>query len=221
MSVLDNLPRLHQDTLTPTGAWKDPDEIKGQQAYRYNTDKGQQIMMGRLDGQLIGIKDDRHIFTCAGSRAGKSVGLINNLFFYRGSCVVVDPKTEIANKTAKRRSRGLGQDVKVLDPFNRADPEIKDLIASYNPLADLGIDNEYTIEDVAEIADALVVRSANEKDPHWNESAMAFIEGVILHVCTHKIYSQDDKTLPYVRHLIANGDEEPRSKLRGINWGGA
>lgn len=67
---------------------------------------------------MIGLNDDRHVMTIAGSRAGKGVSLIvPNLIFYEGSALAVDPKGENATITAGRRGKAppwrgtsLGQD---------------------------------------------------------------------------------------------------------------
>ena len=76
---------------------------------------------------MIGWNDDRHVMTIAGSRAGKGVSLIiPNLLFYEGSALVIDPKGENARITAgdaakaRNQAAGLGQDVYVLDPFERS-----------------------------------------------------------------------------------------------------
>lgn len=79
------------------------------------------LLLGRRGGRLVGWKDDRHVMTIAGSRAGKGVSLIiPNLLLYEDSALVIDPKGENARITARRRGTeadGLGQDVYVLDPF--------------------------------------------------------------------------------------------------------
>ena len=50
-------------------------------------------MLGTRNGKIIGWKDDRHMLTIAGSRAGKGVSLIiPNLIFYG----IIDPKGENA-----------------------------------------------------------------------------------------------------------------------------
>ena len=57
-------------------------------------------------GASIGWKDDRHVMTIAGSRAGKGVSLIiPNLLLYEGSALVIDPKGENArdNRGATRQ----------------------------------------------------------------------------------------------------------------------
>ena len=63
---------------------------------------GKKVLIGALGNQLIGIEDDRHLMTVAGSRTGKSVGLISNLMFYRGSILATDPKGELARLTVGR-----------------------------------------------------------------------------------------------------------------------
>src|SRR5258708_28051149 len=92
------------------------------------------------------MENTRHILTVAGSRAGKSVTLINNLLFYRGSVMATDPKAELANITAARRA-ALGQKVHVLDPFGNASPGVAHLCKSYNPLAVLKTDSPTILED--------------------------------------------------------------------------
>ena len=107
---------------------------------------GGKILIGALGNKLVGIEDNRHVLTVAGSRAGKSVTLINNLLFYRGSIMATDPKAELANITAARRA-ALGQKVHVLDPFGNASPGIAHLRKSYNPLAVLKPDSPTIIEE--------------------------------------------------------------------------
>jgi type IV secretion system protein VirD4 len=83
----------------------------------------------------------------------------------------------------------------------------------------LKIDSPTIIEDAGMIADALVMRTGNEKDPHWDESAKNFIEGIILHVATDSRY-EGRRNLLTVRDLIrtaltkenpvlVDDDEEP------------
>jgi type IV secretion system protein VirD4 len=103
--------------------WLVPNEMAGD-----NWEHNGGVLLGTRQGRTIGWKDDRHLLTIAGSRAGKGVSLIiPNLIFYEGSAVVVDPKGENAARTARQRGKGplaggtgLGQDVYVLDPFGES-----------------------------------------------------------------------------------------------------
>src|SRR6185437_15310116 len=87
---------------------------------------------------------------------------------------------------------------------------------SYNPMAVLKTDSPTIIEDAGLIADALVVRTGNEKDPHWDESARNFIEGVILHVATHSRYA-GRRNLLTVRELIRNALTPEPAGLAGAD----
>ena len=141
-------------------------------------------MSARAD--LVAVRDDRHIVTIAGTRAGKGrSAILPNLAHYGGSVVVIDPKGENATLTAHRRGagggdvQGLGQKICVLDPFKQA--TVADAQrASFNPLDTLdgGIDD---IDQAALIADALIV-PGGDRDAHWDESARAWVHALILHV---------------------------------------
>lgn len=137
------------------------------------------LFLGQLDdGRYVGLVDNRHCLTVAGSRAGKGVSLIiPNLALYPGSVICLDPKGENARETARRR-RAMGQDVYVLDPF-RVSNETEQ--AAYNPLEDLDPDGRNFIDDAALIADSLIL-SRNERDPHWDAAARELLKGLILHI---------------------------------------
>jgi type IV secretion system protein VirD4 len=204
---------LKQQTA-PQARWQTPEVILERRALEYDPrNPGGKILIGALGNKLVGIEDNRHVLTVAGSRAGKSVTLINNLLFYRGSVLATDPKAELANITAARRA-ALGQKVHVLDPFENASPRIAHLRKSYNPLAVLKPGSPTIIEDAGLIADALVVRSGQEKDPHWDESAKNFIEGVILHVATEPRYA-GRRNLLTVRDLIRTALTQEPAALAG------
>ena len=197
----------------PQARWQSPTVVLERKALAYDpAAPGKKILVGALDDKLVGIEDNRHILTCAGSRAGKSVTVINNLFFYRGSVLATDPKAELASKTAERRA-ALGQKVYVLDPFGYADESVAIFRASYNPLSVLSLKSPTVIEDAGLIADGLVASTGQEKDPHWDESARNFIEGLILHVASAPRY-EGRRNLLTVRALInAALTEVPASGL--------
>jgi len=201
---LSDIPRgvttqyLKQQTA-PQARWQSPQKIVGAKKLAYDpASPGQKILIGAIGSKLIGIEDNRHILTVAGSRAGKSVTVISNLLFYRGSVLATDPKAELANITAARRS-ALGQRVFVLDPFKKANKSAEQFRARFNPMASLSLGSPTIIEDAGLIADGLVIAAG--RDPHWDESARNFIEGLILHVATAPIH-KDERNLVTVRTLI-------------------
>ena len=170
--------RYLSEQAVPQARWQAPDVILDRHALAYDPDDpGGKILIGAFGDKLIGIEDNRHVMTVAGSRSGKSVTIVGNLLFYRGSVLAMDPKAELANITAERRA-ALGQKVIVLDPFNHAADRLARYRKRYNPLSVLTLDNPTIIEDAGLIADALVVTAPDSKDPHWDESGKNFIEGL-------------------------------------------
>lgn len=152
-------------------------------------------------GNPIGIADDMHIITVAGSRAGKGRGaLVPNLLTYPGSVLVIDPKGDIASITARYRAESLGQSVYVLDPFRKARNYAAQCLSTYNPLSFLDPYSGTIIEDAGLIADALVVPS-QQGDPHWDQTARNLIEGIILHVASSPDY-RETRDLATVRDLL-------------------
>jgi type IV secretion system protein VirD4 len=154
------------------------------------------VLLGRYQDQLIGRwHDDRHIVTVAGSRAGKGRSLIlPNLATWPGAVVVIDPKGELARKTARWRS--TRQPVTVLDPYGISGFKS----GAYNPLRDLDPRAATFLDDVGLIADALIIDDA--KDRHWTDAAKSLIRVVILWM----IASDETATLPRLR-LVMQGSE--------------
>ena len=158
-------------------------------------------------GNLIGLDDDRHQATVAGSRGGKGISVIlPNLARYAGSMVVLDPKGENATLTAERRglgrsvpAGGMGQTIIALDPFMTADidPAYR---ANFNPMDTLDVQDEDTfVDDCDSIADALVVSDGKNSNDHWNSSARLVLRGVIAWVASAPFGSRD---LGEVRRLL-------------------
>jgi len=208
---MDTLPRGVpgvKEEKPPDSLWRDPSSVAGNPEYAFD---GSKIFLGQLNGHLIGIKDDRHVVLCAGSRSGKGVSIIvPNLIEYQGSVLAIDPKAELASITARRRFEGLGQRVFVLDPFGKADPAVSEYLSAFNPLTMLYTGSDTIIEDAGLIADALIVPSGG--DTHWDDSARNFLECVILHIATSTTYKDEDRTLVTVRDLISGRIQQQRQQ---------
>lgn len=196
----DSTRYLRQQKL-PQARWMPLKDVAESTDLAYDPwNPGAKVLVGAIGEKLIGLEDDRHLMTVAGSRSGKSVGLISNLLFYRGSVLVTDPKGELADLTAPRRAR-QGQRICVLDPFGVAGKKVSGWRASYNPLDVLEPESPTFLEDAALIAESIVVQPPDQKDPHWDESARDFIEGVIVHVATAPQHAAR-RNLVTVRELL-------------------
>jgi len=146
----------------------------------------------------IGLEDDRHMLTIAGSRAGKGATvIIPNLLLWEGSALVIDPKGTNAAVTAKRR-KAMGHNVYLIDPFkviNHRDT------ASFNPLEMLDINSPTIREQINIIAEALVVPDPNQKEKHWDDGAKTVIAGLIAQLVSSGAIAKP--TLPMLRDLIS------------------
>ena len=197
-----------------TSSWFPMDELAdlARQGSDFTYQSGK-LWLGRTptsDALPIGWMDDRHMVTIAGSRTGKGISaIIPVLCDYPGSVICLDPKGENAYRTASRRGfgasgiTGLRQDVYVLDPYGISGVE-EAYRATFDPLSGLSIDSDDALEEAALIAEALVI-SSNPRDAHWDDSARALVEAVILHVVSWDSY-EGDRTLGRVRQLIRDGD---------------
>jgi type IV secretion system protein VirD4 len=161
---------------SPFARWAKPDEVLTPE---WTWTKGEAtILLGRYQDRLIGRRlDDRHIVTVAGSRAGKGRSLIlPNLATWPGSVVAIDPKGELARKTARWRAEGLKQNVVVLDPYKVSGWKTN----AYNPFADLNPDALTFLDDVSLIADALIIE--DPKDRHWTDAAKNLLRTLVLYM---------------------------------------
>lgn len=165
------------------------------------------LIFGKLEDEegverLLSHNDDAHIVTVAGSRAGKGVSLIvPNLLSYRGSAIVVDLKGENANITAQWRSEVLKQEVIVLDPFEETTFKSQ----SFNPLLFLDPKDKAFIDDVTDLAEALVVRG-NAKESYWDDAARSVIKMILIYIILdHEI---EDRNLWWLRELILVGQSK-------------
>jgi len=213
------------EQLLPLAVFMRPQSVAANQALRFD---GRRIFLGVAGGTLevrgrkqglaephvmggtaIGIASDMHMLTVAGSRAGKGRSVIvPTLLRYEGSVLAIDPKGELASLTARARAERLGQKVYVLDPFGVTAGYAATRRAAFNPMTLLRYGNRRNgrgsatmVEDGGLIADALVVREPGAGDPHWDDSARNFIEGVTLHVATSPKYWRR-RYLGMVRDLI-------------------
>lgn len=201
-----------RSNIAPYAAWADPNYIVKHPHWQYTPGK---IFLGALGGQLIGVTDDRHMMTVAGSRAGKGVStIIPNLLEYPGSVLVIDPKGENARVTASRRGKGsqavkqgLGQDVYVLDPFGVSGCAS----SSFNPLSMIDPTADTAVDDAALIAEALVIQEEGA-GRHFSSAARNFLRGLVLYVCTEP--DPELRTLTQVRRLLTADPDQFKELLR-------
>ena len=150
-----------------------------------------------------------HALTFGTSRQGGkgTTTIIPALLTYAGSMVVIDPKGENAWITAERR-RQLGQRVVIIDPWGEVNRRYgkaagkEEAVTRFNPLSALRADDPDFADDVAAIADALIIPSGN--DSHWSDSAGELIAGLIAHEVAD---NPGEASLRQVRYALTVGPE--------------
>ena len=145
------------------------------------------------ENQLLGWSGDGHIITVAPTRSGKGVGLVvPNLLHYPGSVLVIDPKGENYAITADFRRKMFRQEIICLDPFHVMTEEtdsinpLDSLVDYRKPTSTYLTQNPELGDIAANIADAMIVRDAGAKDPHWDDKARTLLRGLILAVICGK-----------------------------------
>jgi type IV secretion system protein VirD4 len=188
----------------PRALWMDPATVASHDFWRYEPGK---VFLGTSQGQPIGIRDNRHMLTIAGSRAGKGTSaIVPNLLLYPGSVLVLDPKGENATLTAERRGQGrdipaggMDHDVFVIDPFGIA--KVDDVYrAGFNPLDDLDLQSDAFIDECDAIADALVIQEGKGNNSYFYDVARLVLRGYIAWVAAHA--DIEDRSLIEVKRLL-------------------
>ena len=193
----------------PSAEWMNPDDLATEE---YAMRQGRILMGKRKDGTMIGLDDNRHLVTIAGSRAGKSTtSLMSNLLKWDGSTIVVDPKGELATNTAEHRAQ-MGQDVFILDPFEEVKGAAEKYRARFNPLDELHEGKPADVVDNAAILADAMVMSEGGKNEHFSLSAKNLIRGLILYAFR---MARRDATMNDVRELVTSTIDEPKKPSEG------
>jgi type IV secretion system protein VirD4 len=181
------VPRFTPDR-PPINYWMPPHEL-AEYAYRPG-----QIILGKFANTYLGYLDDRPQVTIAGARAGKTSTVLEpNLYLYPSSMLVLDPKGDLSTTAAVRHA--LGHNVYVLDPFGQTGMES----ACFNVLAELDPDSWTIVDDVASVAQALIINDGDARAKHWTDSARDLTSGLTM---TTLRLPPEERNLITVRQLL-------------------
>lgn len=168
-----------------------------------------------------GIKDDRHLFVVAGSRAGKGTTLIiPNLITWPGGVFCIDPKGENASITAMRRGtaakakgsgtsvaadRMLGQKIAILDPFGTVRGPARRYRVTYDPMSDIEKGSDDEADRIFTLAEAIVL-SEQGSGSHFTDTAEMVLAGLIEAVL--HIEPNERRSLAWCRTVYQQGYEK-------------
>jgi type IV secretion system protein VirD4 len=160
----------------------------------------------RKHGRLVRLPQAVHTAVFAPTRCGKGVSLIVPwLLSCDESAVCVDFKGELATLTAAAR-RAMGHRIVILDPFRLVTQsrKLRQRSDTLNPIDFIAKDDELALDECRDLAEAMVIRTGEEKDPHWCDSAEAVIAGLIATVVLYGNQADGTRSLQAVRDILAN-----------------
>jgi type IV secretion system protein VirD4 len=148
---------------------------------------------------LVRLTNAVHTMVVAPTGVGKGVScIIPWLLTNPDSTVVVDLAGENYQLTGDARRR-MGHRVVRLDPFGVSGPGSD----TFNALDSISPDT--MLDDARDLAESLVVRGGQEKEPYWNDSAEIWIASIISAVA--HFGSGAERSLQYVRDTISNPEK--------------
>jgi type IV secretion system protein VirD4 len=109
----------------------------------------------------------------------------------------VDFKGELAAATMKRRRR-MGHRIVLLDPYRM----VTNSPDTFNPLQFIDKNSPYAIDEIRDLAESQVIRTGQEKEPHWNDVAEAWLGAMTAAVVQYG--DADDRSLQTVRGLLSD-----------------
>jgi len=149
--------------------------------------------------ELVRLPNAVHTAVFAPTGVGKGVScVIPFLLTSSESAVVVDFKGENFQLTAEHRRKAFGHQIVVLDPFKLATQAPQ----TFNPLDFIDKDSPTAIDECRDLAEALVIRTGQEHERHWIDSAEAWISALTALVVHYG--EPNDRSLQTVRTLLSD-----------------
>ena len=184
-------PWRRDGTAHGTATWASDGEMR-----RAGLFSGTGLILGRTqNGRLITLPNFCHVLLCGGTGSGKGVGIVIPalLWWFQGSCICFDTKSDNFAATAKRRQR-RGQRIIDLAPFGGGADKL-------NPLDAIQA-GPMLVDHARALAESLVVRQGTEPEPHWNESSVIVICGILVFVLSAT--QSTDRNLNTVREIASD-----------------
>ncbi len=182
-----------------TARWADRSDLT--RAGMLNAKSG--LILGRMPRtrELIRLPQAVHISIFAPSGAGKGVSLIIPFLLQSAaSAVVVDFKGELWKETAEHRRKEFGHQIVALDPFH----SVTDTPDTIDPIGEIEKDDPQAIDSCNDLSSALVIKTGEEKEPHWNSSAEMYIAGIAAAVVAFGEKAAGTRSIQMVRETLVN-----------------
>jgi type IV secretion system protein VirD4 len=185
---------MSDDTTHGSADWSEFKEIK-----KMELASGDGVVLGinPFTHTLLTHNGPQHILLMAPTRSGKGICvIIPTLLTWRHSVFVTDVKGENFDLTGAFRKKILHQNVMKFEPLC-ADGSS----ARWNPLAEINFRTVEEVDDIQTLAETIANPEGTvQKDPYWNNSSVALLQGVILHLLYS--YRREGRNLPTLTDII-------------------
>ena len=155
---------------------------------------------GKRESPLVRLPNVIHAVFLAPSGVGKSSSFaITHGLTCEENTVTLDFKAEIIKATVKVRKK-MGHRVVLIDAFHL----VTDTPDTLNSL-DWIEKSARGFEDCRALAETMVIRNPQEREPHWGDASEMFIGGITAFVVQHA--PPEDRSLQTVRGILSNPEE--------------
>jgi type IV secretion system protein VirD4 len=172
----------------------------------------------RKEADLVRLPSAIHCAIFSPTGGGKGVScVIPFLLNSPESAVVVDFKGENFRISGNYRRKRFGHELVTLDPYR----VVTKTPSSFNPLDFIEKDSLTAIDECNDLAKALVIRSAEEREPHWNDSAEAWIAAVLATIV--QFGGPETRSLQTARDILSHPqklDMAIKVMCESTCWGG-
>jgi type IV secretion system protein VirD4 len=154
--------------------------------------------------RYLGVSDDLHLLTVAGTGAGKSRDLLFSVSLtYNGGLMLFDPKGEHVQMSYERRNAYTK--AHIIDPTNVIKRDYPKAV--WNPLEEYDVQSPNLYQQLRRLAQSMVIGTGNDrsKDMHFVEVPRILFAGFALHVMT--TYPRDKWSLALVFDLMTKGQQ--------------
>lgn len=151
-------------------------------------------------GNMVSIPGEGHAITIAPTGAGKGRNvIIPNLLHYPGPVIVIDPKGENFEVTARQRRR-MGHRVIAIDPFHM----VATRSDSFDPIDVLSRENVNAEGESTALANLLSGgKSSHANDSYWDDSALSILSALIFYAATSD--DPDERSMLWVYRKLRAG----------------
>ncbi|HEX4231567.1 MAG TPA: type IV secretory system conjugative DNA transfer family protein, partial [Bryobacteraceae bacterium] len=159
-----------------------------------------QAIFPKVELKPANVRLSRAVHTAVFAPTGVGKGVSCMIPFLLGcpdSCCVVDFGGGLAKATMKHRRR-MGQRIILLDGYKL----VSNSPDTFNSLDCIHKDSPFAIDEIRDLASALVIRNPQEREPHFSDAAETWIGATIAAVVQYG--DPDDRSLQTVRNVLSD-----------------